>query len=50
MPVFICRSGTRSLTACAIASRAGLRTVAHLEGGLLAWAKEVNTDFVVTMA
>jgi sulfur-carrier protein adenylyltransferase/sulfurtransferase len=50
MPVFICRSGTRSLTACAIASRAGLRSVAHLEGGLLAWAKEVNAEFVVTMA
>ena len=49
MPVFICRSGTRSLTACAIASRTGLRSVAHLEGGLLAWAREVNTDFVVAM-
>jgi adenylyltransferase/sulfurtransferase len=42
MPVFICRSGARSLTACAIASRAGLQSVAHLEGGLLAWAREVN--------
>lgn len=45
--VFICRSGSRSLTASAIASRAGLTNAAHLEGGLLAWAKEVDPSFVV---
>jgi sulfur-carrier protein adenylyltransferase/sulfurtransferase len=48
-PVFLCRSGARSLTACAIASRAGVTTVAHLEGGLLAWASEVDATFVVAM-
>ena len=47
LAVFICRSGTRSLTASAIATRAGLTNAAHLEGGLLAWAKEVDPSFVV---
>jgi len=45
--VFICRSGARSLTASAIATRAGLTNAAHLEGGLLAWAKDVDPSFVV---
>jgi molybdopterin/thiamine biosynthesis adenylyltransferase/rhodanese-related sulfurtransferase len=40
--VFLCRSGTRSLRACAIASRHGLREPAHLEGGLLAWAATID--------
>jgi hypothetical protein len=35
------------LTASAIATRAGLSNVAHLEGGLLAWAKELDESFVV---
>lgn len=47
MPVFLCRSGRRSLTACALAMRAGLEAPAHLEGGLLAWAAEVDPDFRV---
>lgn len=45
--VFICRSGARSMTASAIATRAGLANVAHLEGGLLGWAKEVDLSFAV---
>jgi molybdopterin/thiamine biosynthesis adenylyltransferase/rhodanese-related sulfurtransferase len=45
-PVFVCRSGTRSLTACAIATRAGV-AASHLEGGLLAWAREIDPAFVV---
>jgi rhodanese-related sulfurtransferase len=45
-PVFVCRSGSRSLTACAIATRAGV-AASHLEGGLLAWAREIDPAFVV---
>lgn len=45
--VFICRSGARSTTASAIATRAGLTQVAHLEGGLLRWARELDETFVV---
>ena len=38
-PVFICRSGARSLTACGIALRAGRARACNLEGGMLAWAE-----------
>lgn len=46
-PVFLCRSGRRSLAACALALRSGLEAPAHLEGGLLAWAAEVDPAFEV---
>lgn len=46
-PVFVCRSGRRSLTACALALRGGIETPANLEGGLLAWAAEVDPVFEV---
>jgi rhodanese-related sulfurtransferase len=41
-PVFICRSGGRSLAACQIAVRANIGSPANLEGGLLAWAAQVD--------
>lgn len=47
LTVFICRSGARSLTASAIATRAGLANIAHLEEGLLGWAQEIDASFVV---
>jgi len=43
--VFICRSGVRSRSACAIALAAGVPGAAHLEGGLIAWTREVDPDF-----
>jgi adenylyltransferase/sulfurtransferase len=43
-PVFICRSGSRSLTACAVALNSGFAAPAHLEGGLLAWARQAQRD------
>jgi sulfur-carrier protein adenylyltransferase/sulfurtransferase len=45
--VFVCRSGARSLSAAALASRAGVEDIAHLEGGLLAWARDVDSGFEV---
>lgn len=45
--VFVCRSGARSLAAAALATRSGIADVAHLEGGLLAWAREVDPAFDV---
>jgi adenylyltransferase/sulfurtransferase len=45
--VFVCRSGARSLNAAALASRAGVEDIAHLEGGLLAWARDVDASFEV---
>jgi molybdopterin/thiamine biosynthesis adenylyltransferase/rhodanese-related sulfurtransferase len=40
--VFMCRSGARSVRACAIASRRGLMEPMHLEGGLVAWAAMID--------
>ena len=48
--VFMCRSGGRSLRACGAALRAGAVTPVQLEGGLLAWAAEVDPAFVVAPA
>ena len=40
--VFLCRSGARSIRACAIASRRGLVEPMHLEGGLVAWVAMID--------
>lgn len=49
-PVFLCRSGRRSLRACALALRGGVETPAHLDGGLLAWAAAVDPGLEVAEA
>ncbi len=41
-PVFICRSGGRSMHACTLALAAGVASPANLEGGMLAWAADVD--------
>jgi sulfur-carrier protein adenylyltransferase/sulfurtransferase len=41
-PVFICRSGMRSMSACALALRAQVRSPANLEGGMTRWAAEID--------
>lgn len=41
-PVFICRSGGRSLAACKLALTANVSSPANLEGGLLAWSAEID--------
>jgi rhodanese-related sulfurtransferase len=38
--IFVCGHGMRSLTACAVAERAGLAEVYSVEGGTVAWAAE----------
>ena len=45
--VFVCRGGSRSARACAIARRRGLHDPAHLEGGLLAWAAAIDPTLPV---
>jgi len=40
--VFICRSGGRSLAACQMALAAGVAGPVNLEGGMLAWAAEID--------
>jgi sulfur-carrier protein adenylyltransferase/sulfurtransferase len=41
-PVFICRSGGRSMAACQMALRADIRSPANLEGGMTAWADTID--------
>jgi sulfur-carrier protein adenylyltransferase/sulfurtransferase len=41
-PVFICRSGGRSLAACQMALAAKIAAPVNLEGGMLAWAAEID--------
>ena len=41
-PIFMCRSGGRSMAACQMALHAGIASPANLEGGLLAWAAQVD--------
>jgi adenylyltransferase/sulfurtransferase len=45
--VFICRSGARSLRACALALTAGVAAPANLEGGLQSWAAQVDPTLPV---
>jgi adenylyltransferase/sulfurtransferase len=49
-PVFMCRSGARSLTAGGIALVAGIAGACNLDGGLLAWAAAVDPTCVVAPA
>jgi len=46
-PVFICRSGGRSMRACQLALAAGVASPANLEGGMLGWAAEVDPTIPV---
>jgi adenylyltransferase/sulfurtransferase len=46
-PVFICRSGGRSMRACTLALEAGIAAPANLEGGMLAWAADVDPTMPV---
>ncbi|MBV8342049.1 MAG: molybdopterin-synthase adenylyltransferase MoeB, partial [Gammaproteobacteria bacterium] len=46
-PVFICRSGGRSMAACQMALRANIRSPANLEGGMLAWAASIDPSVKV---
>ncbi len=45
--VFICRSGGRSWSAANLAMSAGRESLAHLEGGMLAWAAALDPAMVV---
>lgn len=42
--VFLCKAGTRSSNVLAAAQRAGYQRVSHLDGGILAWVRDVEPD------
>ncbi len=46
-PVFICRSGGRSLRACGLALAAGVASPGNLEGGMLGWAAQIEPGLPV---
>lgn len=45
--VLFCRSGMRSAEAAALAAAAGFTAVATLDGGLVAWSRQVDPSIVV---
>ncbi|MBU8809876.1 adenylyltransferase/sulfurtransferase MoeZ [Mycolicibacterium goodii] len=46
-PVFYCKTGIRSAEVLAIAKKAGFSDAVHLQGGIVAWAKQLEPDMVM---
>lgn len=47
MAVLYCKTGARSAQALATLHRAGFRDAVHLEGGILAWARQFEPDMAM---
>jgi adenylyltransferase/sulfurtransferase len=47
MPVLYCKTGVRSAEALAAVKRAGFADAMHLQGGIVAWAKQIQPDMVM---
>jgi sulfur-carrier protein adenylyltransferase/sulfurtransferase len=47
MPVLYCKTGVRSAEALATLKKAGFADAVHLQGGIVAWAKQVQPDMVM---
>ena len=45
--VVMCRSGSRSVTACDTLQKNGFENVVNLKGGVNAWAKEIDSSMPV---
>ena len=46
-PVFYCKTGVRSAEVLAIVKKAGFSDAMHLQGGIVAWAKQLEPDMVM---
>ena len=46
-PVLYCKTGVRSAEALAAVKRAGFSDAMHLQGGIVAWAKQLEPDMVM---
>jgi sulfur-carrier protein adenylyltransferase/sulfurtransferase len=46
-PVLYCKTGVRSAEALAVLKRAGFADAMHLQGGIVAWAKQMQPDMVM---
>jgi molybdopterin/thiamine biosynthesis adenylyltransferase/rhodanese-related sulfurtransferase len=47
MPVLYCKTGVRSAEALAAVKKAGFADAVHLQGGIVAWAKQMQPDMVI---
>jgi molybdopterin/thiamine biosynthesis adenylyltransferase/rhodanese-related sulfurtransferase len=47
MPVLYCKTGVRSAEALAAVKRAGFSDAVHLQGGIVAWAQQMQPDMVM---
>ncbi len=46
-PVFYCKTGVRSAEVLAIAKKAGFSDAVHVQGGIVAWGKQLEPDMVM---
>lgn len=46
-PVLYCKTGVRSAEVLAIVKKAGFSDAVHLQGGIVAWAKQLEPDMVM---
>ncbi|KZS82771.1 adenylyltransferase/sulfurtransferase MoeZ [Mycobacterium persicum] len=47
MPVLYCKTGVRSAEALAALKKAGFSDAVHLQGGIVAWARQMQPDMVM---
>ncbi len=47
VPVLYCKTGVRSAEALAVVKQAGFSDAIHLQGGIVAWAKQLEPDMVM---
>jgi molybdopterin/thiamine biosynthesis adenylyltransferase/rhodanese-related sulfurtransferase len=47
IPVLYCKTGVRSAEALAAVKKAGFADAVHLQGGIVAWAKQMQPDMVM---
>jgi sulfur-carrier protein adenylyltransferase/sulfurtransferase len=47
VPVLYCKTGVRSAEALAAVKKAGFADALHLQGGIVAWAKQMQPDMVM---
>ena len=46
-PVLYCKTGVRSAEVLAVVKGAGFADAMHLQGGIVAWAREIEPDMVM---
>ena len=47
MPVLYCKTGLRSAEALEVVKKAGFANAVHLQGGIVAWAEQIQPDMVM---